>query len=144
GLDDGEKAAGFEIVFVLGLGIDVAIELIEFSGHFASQFEMWQLVFADGDVYGPEGEDVGGLADGIEGEAERKILAQLLIANFIFQGWIAHDAVEGDEHGEEKRQLVDGRNFRLDEHLALVRIDAAGEVVGGDFEDRLTDFIWLG
>lgn len=141
GLDDGEEGAFIEIILVFGLGIDVAIELVEFAGDFAGQFQVGELVFTDGDEDGAEGEDVGGLADGVEGEAEGVIFAEVLVADFILEGGVAHDAVEGDEHGEEEGELVDGGDFGLDEHLALAGVDAAGEVVGGDVEDGLADFV---
>jgi len=131
------------MVFVLGVGIDVAIILVEASGDFASHFEMGELVFADGDEGGAEGENVGSLTDGVEGEAEGVFVAEAFVADFVLEGWVAHDAVEGEEHGEEEGELVDGGDFALDEESAFVGIDADGKVVGGDVDDGLADVLWF-
>ena len=143
GFDDGEEAAGVDVVFVFGLGIDAAVELVESSGDFAGHFEVGELVFADGDVDGTEGEDVGGLSDGVEREAEGVVFAEAFVADFVLEGGVSHDAVEGQEHGEEEGEFIDGGDFGLDEHGGFVGVDATGEVVGGDFEDGLADFFGL-
>ena len=56
---------------------------------------------------------------------------------------VPHHAVERDQHREEKRQLVDGRHFALDEHRALVRIDADRQPVGRDLDHALADLVRL-
>ena len=79
------------------------------------------------------------LADGVHGEAEGVFVAEVFVLDFLGERRVAHHPVEGDEHREEERQLVDGRHFALDEHGALVRVDADGEPVGGDIDHALAD-----
>ncbi len=55
---------------------------------------MRELIFADGDEFRAEGEDVGTLSDGIHGEAEGVIVAEAFVADFIFDGGVFHHAVE--------------------------------------------------
>ena len=102
---------------------------------------MGKLVFADGDQGGAEGEDVGALSDGVEGEAEGVFVAEALVADFVLERGISHDAIEGEEHREEESQFVDGGDFALDEEGAFVGVDADGEVIGGDVEDGLADVL---
>ena len=52
------------------------------------------------------------LADGVEGEAEGVIVAEALVAEFILDGGVSHDAVKGDEHGEKTGELVRWRGLR--------------------------------
>jgi hypothetical protein len=86
-----------------------------------------------------EGEDVGRLADRVEREAEGVLVAQPLVADFRVERRVAHHPVERDEHRKEKRQLVDGRHFALDEHRAAAGVDADGQPVGGDVDHALAD-----
>src|SRR5206468_1998812 len=73
--------------------------------------------------------------------AEGVFVAEVLVLDLLREGGVAHDAVEGDEHRGEKGQLVNGGDFGLNEHVRLVGIDAAGEIVGGDVDDGLADVI---
>ncbi len=141
GLDDRKQAPGRQIILVFRVRIDVAVNLVEAPGHLAGHLQVGQLVLADGHHGRAEGQDVGALAHGVHGKAEGVVVAQFLVADFILEGGVAHDPVEGQEHGEEEGQLVDGRHFALDEHRALVGIDPDGQPVGGDVQNALADVV---
>ena len=121
------------------MGVHAAVELVEAAGDFAAEFEVGNLVLADGNEFGAEREDVGTLADGVEREAKGEFVTKLFIAEFVFDGGIAHHAVEGDQHGEDPGKRVNRRHFGLNQHDGLGRINAHGQPVGGDVDDRLAD-----
>ena len=58
----GKQAAGLDVVLVLGVRVDAAVELVELAGDFAGQLQVRELVFADGHHLRAEGEDVGASA----------------------------------------------------------------------------------
>ena len=45
----GNSAAGFDEVFVFGVGVDAVVLMVELAGDFAAELEVGDLVFADGD-----------------------------------------------------------------------------------------------
>ena len=54
---------------------------------------------------------------------------------------VSHDPVIRNQHREEERQFIDGRDFALDEDRAFIGIDPDGEIIRGDIDDALADFV---
>lgn len=140
---DGEDATGCNRVGVFGLWVHAAVHLIEPSCDFAAWFDVGELIFADGDEFGAEDEDVGALPDGVHGKAEGVRVAEAFGFEFVLEGGVSHDPVKGQEHGEVPGEFGDGGDFGLEDEGGAVRVDATGEPVLDDFEGALADFVGL-
>ena len=83
------------------------------------------------------------LPHGIHRKSERIFVAQILVPDLLRHRRIAHDAIERNQHREEKCQLIDRRHLALDEHRALVRIDADRQPIGRDIDHALANILGL-
>ena len=127
-----EHAAKRDMLVILRMLVDVAEDLIESSRNFARHLEVWHLIFADRNTCGSKREDVGCLTNCVKWEAERVCVAEPLQFDFRLQRWIAHHAIEWNEHREEERQFCDRRDLTLHKYRRACRIDAHREIVAND------------
>jgi len=142
GFGYGEEAAVGGVLVGGGAVVDAAVELVELAGDVAAHFDVCFLVFADGDEFGSEGEDVSALADGVHGEAEGVGVAEAFGVDLGFEGGVAHDLVEGDEHGEEKCKFGDSGDLALEDEGGAFGVEADGEPVFDYAEGVGADVGW--
>ena len=115
------------MLVVLRFLTHTAIRVIETARNFARHFKMRHLVFTNRNALGTERKNVGALTNGVQRKTKRIGFAQILHLDFIFQSWIAHDTVEGQQHGEQKCQFVNRWHFALQENGGEIGINSHGD-----------------
>ena len=133
-LGDREHAAERGEVLVASLGIDAAVGDVESACDLAAHLDVGDLVLAHRHPPGTKGQDVGALPDRVHREPERVRVAQPLVLDLVLQRRVAHDAVEGQEHGEVPGQLGDGGNLGLEHDGRARRVDPARQPVLDDLD----------
>ncbi len=128
---------------IIDLVTDTAVFLIETSGDLARQFEMRDLILTDGNADRSKREDVRGLAHRVEREAERIVLAEALDLDLVLERGVAHHAIEGEKHREQKGQFGDRGHFTLKEDGGAFRIDAHAEQITDDSQRVFTNRLGL-
>ena len=112
----------------LGDGEDVAVQAVEAAGDLARHLDVAVVVLADRDDVALDAEDVGGLEHGVAEQA----VGHLVLAGAAGHVLEAGDALEpgdGDEVLEERVELGDLGDRRLQVERRVLRVDAGRELV---------------
>ena len=115
--------------------------IVEFLGDVARQFDVLLLVLADGNMGGAIKQDVRRHQGRIGEKADRGVLA-ILAGLFLELGHAIEPADAGDAI-ENPGQLRVFRDLALIENDVFDRVDARGDIGGGDLADRLAQRLRL-
>ena len=108
-----KHATAFDMIVVFDVFINFAEYLIEAPRHFAREFKVRHLIFANRNADRAKRKNVRGLTNGVERETKRVGFAETLQFNFGLERWITHDAIERQQHRKQKGEFSDRGNFTL-------------------------------
>src|SRR5580700_4293755 len=111
---------------------------IKLADQFAGEFDVGDLVFADGDEERFAGvrvhDDIGGLERGVTEEAVGVEIFVADVVELLFAGGDAFEPAERSDHGEEQVEFGVFGDQGLQKDHGLLRVEAGGEEVDSDLQ----------
>lgn len=117
-----------------------AVDGIESADDFAVLLEDGLLVFPNGDIFGIEGGNVGGLADRVSQKTDRDTFFEAAFFDFGFNGRVSLEPAERDQIKIIHSQFGELGDLGLDENDTFFGVDADRKIVESDLDEVSSDF----